>query len=297
MGFIDSAGHADPFHKAEKFNARSMRRHPCRRIDRNSLGANVNGELAQCVMLTSYGNAYLHDARRVSREVVDHVAFQHTKTIQFGLARPFDGVTAFRKWVQSLKRGNVVRLWLTDSLAASGDLQAHNAEAFSNANPRGIIAEYPEANNGLWVPHWKFTRGSKWLVAYNCYQAPALPQSEDLAAITRRLTKAIKSAKQFASGSFQNWVDWFQRALDAIELGRDSVQWFPSFGYSALCRQLMAGAASAWVFGGMGSWNDLWFEDKSHQNVYTTVTEELYSAVCTAIVASTNAFDSKEEGT
>ena len=34
-----------PAHEAEKFNARSIRRHPCRRIDRNSLCSGRGGEV------------------------------------------------------------------------------------------------------------------------------------------------------------------------------------------------------------------------------------------------------------
>jgi hypothetical protein len=54
-------------------------------------------------------------------------------------------------------------------------------------------------------------------------------------------------------------------------------------------RQLLAFAVQAWVFGGMGSWNDAWFEDESQGDHYAEVTERLYEAVIAAFIAVTNA--------
>ena len=39
--------------------------------------------------------------------------------------------------------------------------------------------------------------------------------------------------------------------------------------------QLLGAAQSAWVFGGMGSWNDLGFEGED-QALYDRLSEELY---------------------
>lgn len=52
--------------------------------------------------------------------------------------------------------------------------------------------------------------------------------------------------------------------------------------------QLLSAAQSSWVFGGMGSWNDLGFEGED-QATYESLSEELYGTVNRAIVAATNA--------
>ena len=52
----------------------------------------------------------------------------------------------------------------------------------------------------------------------------------------------------------------------------------------------MAAAVSAYVFGGMGSWNDMWFEDDAAAS-YQDITRSLYQAVMFAIDAAANQVD------
>jgi hypothetical protein len=54
-------------------------------------------------------------------------------------------------------------------------------------------------------------------------------------------------------------------------------------------RVLIKMAGRAWVFGGMGSWNDLGFNDPVARTRYETVSENPYRSVLTAIVAATKA--------
>jgi hypothetical protein len=63
----------------------------------------------------------------------------------------------------------------------------------------------------------------------------------------------------------------------------------PEVAYSPQSRRLLTIAARAWVFGGMGSWNDLSFEDRDAQGRYEKVSEDLYRSVLAALVAATNA--------
>ena len=53
-------------------------------------------------------------------------------------------------------------------------------------------------------------------------------------------------------------------------------------------QQLAAMAARAWVFGGMGSWNDLGFELRAVEAEYDEVSRNLYAAVLLALLASAN---------
>jgi predicted butyrate kinase (DUF1464 family) len=55
-------------------------------------------------------------------------------------------------------------------------------------------------------------------------------------------------------------------------------------------KQLLFSAGNAWVFGGMGSWNDLGFDNKEDNETYDRLSEQLYSNINEAIIASTNTY-------
>src|SRR5258708_16386767 len=63
----------------------------------------------------------------------------------------------------------------------------------------------------------------------------------------------------------------------------------PADGYSLSARQLMAASVAAFVFGGMGSWNDTGFADREMQARYERVTRQLYIAVMDGLVTAVNA--------
>ncbi len=62
----------------------------------------------------------------------------------------------------------------------------------------------------------------------------------------------------------------------------------PDFGPLG-ARQLLAAATRPWVFGGMDSWNDLWFEDPALGPRYEALTPALFEAVVAAIIGGGNA--------
>ncbi|MCR5289505.1 MAG: hypothetical protein K6E51_05895 [Treponema sp.] len=51
---------------------------------------------------------------------------------------------------------------------------------------------------------------------------------------------------------------------------------------------LLDACQSAWVFGGMMSWNDVYFEDDAVFEEYKSVSKELYSSLITTIIQSVN---------
>ena len=83
------------------------------------------------------------------------------------------------------------------------------------------------------------------------------------------------------------WIDWFDRALDAETTPAympDMVA--PRFPESA--RHLVAMASHAWVFGGMGSWNDVSFSDGAVSAEHAEISRLLFAALTTSVVAAVN---------
>jgi hypothetical protein len=74
----------------------------------------------------------------------------------------------------------------------------------------------------------------------------------------------------------------------ALRGGTDADRDLLPAAYPAAARMLSATASAAWVFGGMGSWNDLSFQGPLREQ-YERVSEDLYLAALDALVAATNA--------
>ena len=53
--------------------------------------------------------------------------------------------------------------------------------------------------------------------------------------------------------------------------------------------QLISACFTGWVFGGMGSWNDMAF-GREMEEEYHRVSDLLYTAICNAIVAAVNSY-------
>jgi hypothetical protein len=110
------------------------------------------------------------------------------------------------------------------------------------------------------------------------------------------LLGALGAILQFAlQKQLDTWADFFQKAMprlgsDTPEAGYYYEALVPQQDYSLEARRILYTAASAWAFGGMGSWNDQYFEDPKDNQVYDQVSARLYDAINSAIVAAVNSF-------
>jgi hypothetical protein len=85
--------------------------------------------------------------------------------------------------------------------------------------------------------------------------------------------------------------DVFERSLALLDTDGGETDLLPATGYGLEARRLLVSADHAWVFGRMGSWNDLGFDDKAVQSEYEARTRELFAAVLGGIVTATNSLD------
>ena len=58
--------------------------------------------------------------------------------------------------------------------------------------------------------------------------------------------------------------------------------------YDMAAMQLLFTAGMAWVFGGMGYWNDIGFKDKQDHERYKELTLQLYDNICDVVLAAVN---------
>jgi len=109
----------------------------------------------------------------------------------------------------------------------------------------------------------------------------------------KRLNRVLKQISDFASkfDYTKHWQDNFENARTMLyDFEPQKSDAFLPYGlYSKEARQLIETAFRSWVFGGMGSWNDLAF-DGEDQEEYEFLSQDLYDAICRAIVSGVNSF-------
>lgn len=257
----------------------------------------VNGELAEVICLATHGTNWLqHQLPAPIDFEQSNSTFQFVGSTQFVLARsrrigrPQQASTV-KDWITNCRSSNASRMWLVIPGIPSG-VDQHALAAFANAGRWGLAVETPK-DAQVWRATWTVSDRDApdrriWTVRYDGRRTePFNAQRPDLAQAQDDLRQALHAVKAFAEeqAGLDNWVDWFGRALN----GRDELAYHAdmlpeSFDRSA--RTLIAMASRAWVFGGMGSWNDLWFEGDAER--YKRLTHRLYDAVLTAFLAGVN---------
>lgn len=164
---------------------------------------------------------------------------------------------------------------------------------FANAGRWGLVTTGGRTGE-IWQATW--TVGDRsvpdrriWSVTYQGASVDHLPpQRPDLVSARRNLTEALETARDFATRQqMETWPAWFERAL----AGDPDIPYHPDLlpaGYTSEARQLAAMAVKAWVFGGMGSWNDVYLDDRDAAAEHAATSRNLDSALLRALLASVN---------
>jgi len=151
----------------------------------------------------------------------------------------------------------------------------------------------------LWFASWQVSRRSApdnqiWSVNYSLadIQQPWSEPPIDLDALSLQLRQALLEIERFAMRhGLESWASWFVRGCDALD--QDEPR-FPDYvdtsllaSFSPTARRLLAACYAAWVFGGMGSWNDCGFTEPDLRSEYEARSRTLYSAINSAIQGAT----------
>jgi len=256
----------------------------------------MSGSLAQIVALAAYGNAWLRTDGDPPELYPGHSAFQHVRKLEFARPRtwgPFHSQgrwTSTGAWYADLRRRGVRAFRLVPWAGQHPDLPDHIAVAFAGGAPCALAVVCERAEE-WWAAGWRHEQGA-WSVAYHCEAAPyASGASWPLETADRQLQDALREAIGFAEQARQGlWVDWFASALALREAPDPTIPYYPDLlperGYSIEAKRTLACASQAWVFAGMGSWNDLGFADAEEQAEYDRITPKLFKAVLAATAAA-----------
>ncbi|KAA9001885.1 hypothetical protein FJU30_06270 [Affinibrenneria salicis] len=161
---------------------------------------------------------------------------------------------------------------------------------FLNGFRQGIYTSFADRAT-LWQANWRYDSVAKnWRVHYqqmnwspptmDCYE-----YYDNADAFYTLLTQLNKLA--LAIGGHDNFAHIFQRARQMLE--------YPASGNTHR-RRMIAVAKSAWVLGGMGSWNDIapWAAQQiGRVSEYETLTSDLFKHIQIALMYGANAPSSR----
>jgi hypothetical protein len=265
----------------------------------------MTGILAQLVSLVSYGNQSLITGVLPTDYYPENSVFRFCNAVDFLDIQDDKEVrlTPYAvNWFGYLKTGGCQRLLLYYR-PANGDALEYERQLAGMVGGGGIwlIEAVYAGYSDYWSNRWQVTKkddpdGRIWSVAYgrtNTHLATTEMQF-DLPETAASLNKVLTAIADFASRQeLDNWKDIFTTALDRLHSSMPEEGYYHQdllvpASYSLAARQLLLASSSAWVFGGMGSWNDLSFEKEEDNQHYEALSTTLYNAVNRGILAAAN---------
>lgn len=185
----------------------------------------------------------------------------------------------------------------------SGNHQDHFHAGFVGGGGIWLIETVYNKHSDFWANRWEVTDSNAsdrkiWTVNYGkiLSNQQTVNFESNLEDIKKDLSRSLKGITQFAhQRDMQNWEGIFKKAYSTLYSPNPYEDYYHKDlivlkNYGLLTKQVLFAAGNAWVFGGMGSWNDIGFEDKDDNNLYESLSTQLYKNICQAIVASINSY-------
>ena len=268
------------------------------------------GSLAQLIALAAHGNAYLAGGYDAGGFYPGNSVFQYCKEVVFAALTKRNPLTMVdiarnpNKWFQYLKENGCRRLWLGHQATQNAGLADHLSVAFvGGGGTTYIFSDFPK-QTAYWIGRWEVADKDApdhriWKVTYariGVNESEYDGQSGDLEACKSNVKAALTRIEAFAIRHDQaGFAGCFRRGLESLESNDpvsliDEKDWLPQIGYGLAARQIYMAACQSWVFGGMGSWNDLVFQDPIENSEYEDLSRQLYEAINSGIELSVNSF-------
>jgi hypothetical protein len=272
----------------------------------------LQGSIAQAAALVIFGNDIL---RGYSRENFWPAAtvFKFCKAVRFialrgEAARPIESLFAEdpMQWVSRLRDQGTTRLRIQHVVRNDPRISDRMSVGFVGGGGRWLIETQQAQVSDLWEARWQIMDKDDpdqkiWDVAYfrTAHGGSHIPsQSPSLTELRHDLTILLPKIEAFATrqklehfaGAFRNAAGKLSSSHPLAETHFSDLVTTPAMPLEA--KQLLGAVLAAWVFGGMGSWNDMGF-DGNDQQEYTELSDRLFlllnQAICSAVNATSGA--------
>lgn len=265
------------------------------------------GTVEQLIALVAYGNAYLNNGYNLENFYPDHSVFQICNALIFVDVKKFLRVTESpvaenpNQWLSWLKENGCRRLYIGYEPTPAPQLPDYLSAAFVGGGGTWYVASVFSKSADYWLNRWEVTDlkaadNKIWKVTYGRVATKKpLPEftGRELTSCKTEFESILKQIEAFA---LRHDLDYFAKCFrdSLVALSSDDAMnsgyhkdLLPDAGFSLEAKQLIAASSLAWVFGGMGSWNDLGF-DGGEQREYERLSKELYSIINLSVERSVN---------
>jgi hypothetical protein len=273
----------------------------------------MTGNLSQIIALTTYGNDFFRNGNIPFHFESEHTVFQFCNKVDF---RESDKLFFFSKlrenviadhpvaWFEYLKQSGCKELRLYFEYSKTQNLaKDHKLAGMVGGGGNWLIeAIYADYSN-YWANRWQVTDRNAidqkiWSVNYirTGVKQRISNLQMDHGKVKHMLGQILTEISDFAfKQHLKNWAEQFDKAKMILESTQPEENFYfknliPIDNYSLEARQILFAAAASWVFGGMGSWNDLIFDHKQDNKTYDRLSEELYSCINGAVIAAANSY-------
>jgi hypothetical protein len=277
----------------------------------------MNGPIAQLVALACHANAVLRIRAAPSFFPVNSTC-QFCDSVDFVRLKRAWLTNSFTEaplaanpdaWFEQLKASGNRAVFVRHSPQNQPGISDRMSAAFVGGGGRWLLeartltgSDYYEGRWTVWdqnAPQKRIWRVTYGLIAES---SPSQAASEkDLLCLKADAASALSEIETFARRqNLSRFADCFRKAIDCLDSDRpfDLVYHKDLAPDEILAResaQLLAAAQAAWVFGGMGSWNDLGFEG-TDQQTYEALSERLFDLLNRVICAATNSSAAQQAG-
>jgi hypothetical protein len=277
----------------------------------------MTGTIAQIVSLASYGNEYLQSGVPPTPYFPANSIFRHCNTVDFrepGKQAPADPAAERAietiladnpiQWFDLLQKEGYSKLRLYFySSTDPGPAADHKLAGMVGGGGTWLIETLFDGYSDYWSNRWSVTQKENpdnkiWSVNYGRTHIcqPISNLQIDIWQTHTQLAFALAEITGFALlKGLTEWAEVFQRSIAALSSqspgsGYYHKDFLVEKNYSLPARQNLFAAGAAWVFGGMGTWNDLYFETEADNQKYEQVSAKLFAAINQAILAAVNSF-------
>jgi hypothetical protein len=267
----------------------------------------LQAPIAQAVALTLAGNRFLRGGD-VGAFWPDAAVFRYCKRVAFvTLSGPDEAPIAEPHadhplaWMKKIQAEGSIALRLLH-MTSHDPQRDRETVGLTGGGGRRFVATVKGDKADLWEARWavgdrKDPAQKIWTVSYG-QVATGFDLAEETprepAAIRAELAATLADITRFADAQqLGNFAESFRTATERLSSATPlEGGWFDKLadkdGLDLAARQLLGAAEAAWVFGAMGSWNDLSFKGELGET-YNDLSNRLFTLVNEAAVGATNA--------